>query len=97
MPPPTPHAHTKGRKERKKIFSGPSSLCRFPLLGFNLIQPFGLFAMYANFLLSQKQIEVSLELMYTLTSLASLFNIFHMCINLRGRQLPCSPRYPMPG
>lgn len=95
-PPPSAHTHTrKGRK--KKIFPGPSRLCRFPLLGFNSVQPFGLFAVYANFLLSQKQIEVSLELLYPLTSLASPFNIFHMCINPGGRQLPCSPRYPMPG
>lgn len=82
--------HIKGKRKRKNIYSGPSSLCRFPLLGFSLIQPFGLFAVFANFLLSQKQIEMSLELMYTRTSLTSLSNIFHMCANLAGRQLPWS-------
>lgn len=97
------HIHTRTRSStrtctrkegKKKIFSGPSRLCQFPLLGFHLIQPFGLFAVYANFLLPQKQIEVSLELMY---ALASLFNTFHMCITLVGRQLAGSPGYPMPG
>lgn len=84
--------HTHKRKEEKKkyIYLGPSSLCRFPLLGFSLIQPFGLFAVFANFLLSQKQIEMSLELMYTRTSLTSWSNIFHMCANLAGRRLPRS-------
>lgn len=99
---PDTHTHirtcTRSWKEgKKKIFPGPSRLCQFPLLGFHLIQPFGLFAVYANFLLPQKQIEVSLELMYALASLASLFNVFHMCITLVGRQLPGSPGYPMPG
>lgn len=49
-----------------------------------------MFAVFANFLLSQKQIEMSLELMYTRTSLTSPSNIFHMCANLAGRRLPCS-------
>ena len=56
------HTHTHTQKERKKK---PKKLAHplFPLLGFSLIQPFDLFAVYDNFLLSQKQIEVSLELM----------------------------------
>lgn len=90
-------AHTRLIKGKEKLNSGLFSLCRFPLLGFSLIQPLGLFAVYANFLLSQKQIEMSLELMYALTSLTSPFNVFHMCITLVGRQLLCFPGYPMPG
>lgn len=58
-PPPPTHTHTKGKKEKKYALAHPL----FPLLGFSLIQPFDLFAVYDNFLLSQKQIEVSLELM----------------------------------
>ena len=58
------HTLTKGKKEKKYTPAHPL----FPLLGFSLIQPFDLFAMYDNFLLSQKQIEVSLELMRTLTA-----------------------------
>lgn len=87
---PDTHTHTCARKEgKKKIFSSPSRPCQFPLLGFHSIHPFGLFAVYANFLLPQKQIKVSLERMYALASLAALSNVFHMCVTLVGRQLPC--------
>lgn len=90
------HANMRTGKRERKMYSGPFILCQFPLLGLSLIQPFGLFIICTNFFLSQKQTEVSLELMYTPTSLTSPFNIFHMCINLMGRQLSCFPRYLMP-